>query len=272
MADERKYDMDDFNERDESAEIEALAYSDYLCSPYYRTFYETASKSSIIQKRGLYDNTLTPRRRPATAPVRIYRRRKGLAIICAILMVVILAVAALGYIGTIVPEYVSAFVSKDGEELEHIGLTDPVVGGIVKFVDIDLDSVFYTQCLQGMDSNTDIIDTIAFYALPIAIALALVFAFVLLIMMLITAAKKSIQRGYVLKKTGGIVIISLILFVLSLIAAVASVIWNGEGFGEIMNFFTQSTTKVYAGYGMYAFVGLSLLNLIFSLFVQKKSI
>lgn len=254
---------------EELSDFEFIAYADYLSSPYYKSYMEARNRSNIITKRDPYEDAIMASPRGAkTSLGTVYKRRKGFLALVAIFMLVIIAIAALGYLGTIVPEYVSAFV-KPGEEVAHLGLTDPVLGALTKFAKMDMTSQFYTDCLAPIDGDTKIASLIAFYGMPIAIALALIFALIIFIVAIVAIAKKGVSKGYVARKCN-IGFLSLLVFLLSLFVAAAAIIWNGAALSASLDFFTGKATNVYAGYGLLGLMGVSLLSFICNLFAYKK--
>lgn len=253
------------------SDVEFIANADYLSSPYYRSYLEARNRSTVMSNRCTYDETNT-----AVAGglygvgETVYKRRKGFLAIIAIFMLVILAVAALGYIGTIVPEYVSAF-TKPGEEIAHISVTDPVLGALKEFAKMDMISQFHDDftAVMANETETKITTKIVFYGMPIAIALILLLALIVLIVAIVAIAKRSVSKGYVAKKCK-LGFLLLLMFLLSLFVAAAAIIWNGAPFSEAIDFFTGKSLNVYAGYGLFALVGASLLGFICNLLAYKK--
>lgn len=256
---------------EELSDVEFIAYADYLSSPYYKTYLQAKHSSSMVSQDALYANAISPRSRSgALASTGIaYRRRKGFLALIVIFMVAILAIGVLGYLGTIVPEYVSAFTKVEGETKTYVGITDPVLAALNKFAGMEMDSVFFADW-NTMPANANIATKIAYFGLPIAAALALVFALIILIIAIAALAKRGIDKGYVARKVK-FGFLSLLLFLFSLFIAACGVIWNGAGLGEIVGFFTFTTTKIYAGYGLFGIIGLSLLSMICNWFSYKKS-
>lgn len=252
------------------SDIEFIAYADYLSSPYYKAYLESRKQSNIMGKADPY-STISPAKKRSYVQFGGdgYRRRKGFLALIVIFMIAIIAIAALGYIGTIVPEYVSAFNKVEGEEVVNIGVTDPVLGALTKFASMEIDSYFYTDCLENVEDESNIGLKIACYGMPIVVALSLLFALIILIVALAALCKKGTSKGYVEKKTK-FGFLSLLLFLFTLFIAACAIVWNGEGLGEIVGFFTGKATSINAGYGLFGFIGLSLLSLIFNWCSYKK--
>ena len=238
---------------------------DYLCTPYYQSYMQARSRS-IIQKEESLSNVIPAnfnKSRNSQFVGAGIRRRKFFLALIAIFMILLIAVTVFGYIGTIVPEYVSTFVKPGNDAITYIGLTDPVFAVLNKFAGLSMDSVFYTECFENIASETNTGNLIAYYGLPFVALLAILFMIITFIIALVALCKKGTRKGYVAKKTG-LGFVTLLLFLFSLFIAAAGIIWNGAGFGEIVNFFTLKSTNIYAGYGLYALVGLSLISMIFS--------
>jgi hypothetical protein len=248
---------------EELSDVEFIAYADYLSSPYYKAYIRAKNSSSIISQDNLY---AAPNSREAECVS--YRRRKAFLALIVIFMAAILAIGVLGYLGTIVPEYVSAFTKIDGETKTYVGITDPVLAALNKFAGMDMDSVFYADW-KDMPADANIATKIAFIGLPIASALVLLLALIIFIVAIAALAKKGIEKGYVAKKLK-FGFLSLLMFLFSLFIAACGVIWNGAGLGEIVGFFTFETTKIYAGFGLFGIVGLSLLSMICNWLSYKK--
>jgi|BioPla2DNA2_1021312.scaffolds.fasta_scaffold00028_3 hypothetical protein len=256
---------------EELSDLEFIAYADYLSSPYYRNYLEAKQRSEISQPRDIYADSIRPgaSARKVRGDIGItYRRRSGLLALIAIFMLLIIAVAAVGYFD-VYPEYVSAFSRTQGETVDQVDMADPVLGALVKFAKMDFDSIFYDDALATIEDEENIGALIAYYGMPVAIALALLIALIIFITALVAIGKRSIAKGYVAKKTK-FGFLSILLFVLSLFVAAAGIVWNGAGFKEIVGFFTGESSYIQAGYGLYALIGLSLISLIFNLFAYKK--
>lgn len=254
---------------EELSDVEFIAYADYLSSPYYKTYLQAKHSSSMVHQDDLYANAISPRSRSGAMTMGVsYRRRKGFLALIVIFMAAILALGVLGYLGTIVPEYVSAFTKVEDETKINIGITDPVLAALNKFAGMEMDSKFYADW-NAMPADADIATKIAFFGLPIVAALALVFALIILIVAIAALAKRGIEKGYVARKLK-FGFLSLLLFLFSLFIAACGVIWNGAGLGEIVGFFTFATTKIYAGYGLFGIIGLSLLSMICNWLSYKK--
>lgn len=254
---------------EELSDMEFIAYADYLASPYYKNYLQAKQASEMVQPKDIYaESILSGEGRLQRESGITYRRRKGFLGIIAIFMVVILAIAALGYFN-VLPEYVSAFVKEDGGAVEYVDATDPVLGALVKFVDMDFSSIFYDEALADVENADNIGATIAFYGMPIAMALALILALIILITALVAMGKRALSKGYVAKKTK-FGFLSILLFVLTLFVAAAGIVWNGAGLNEIVEFFTGDSSYIQAGYGLYGLVGLSLLSLLCNLCAFKK--
>ncbi len=276
----------DFSTSEDRAlsKMEMIANADYISSPYYRTYLDATANSGYgsqfgstipqisVGGKGSVSTMSTARPRAAKRTLGTgtagYRRRKGFLLLMAIFMIAILGIAVLGYLGNIIPEYISAFNKVDGEETLYLGLTDPVMGGLKKFAKMDTDSYFYSDYLEDM-TGASTIDKIIAYGMPIAIILSLLFALILFISILVGLFKKGIRKGYVAKKTR-LGFLSFLLFLFALVIAGGTFMWNGEGLSNITAFITNKAEKVSAGYGLLGLVGLSLLNLIFSLCTHKK--
>lgn len=263
------------------SQIESLANANYISSPYYRTYLNATRNQSMggipystISGGGRNTVATMSTARPKsgkkmpTSRVAGYKRRRGFLFLMAIFMIAILGVAVLGYLGNIVPEYISAFNKVDGEETIYLGLTDPVLGALKKFAKMDMDSHFYGDYLENME-QASIMDKVVSYGMPASIALSAIFAFIIFIATLAAFFKKSIRKGYVAKRTR-LGLLSFLLFLFTLIITAAAIMWNGEGFGEAIAFFTNSAKSINAGYGLLGVVALSLLNLIFSWCTFKK--
>lgn len=253
---------------EELSDIEFIAYADYLSSPYYKAYLEARNNSNIITKSS-FDNINSSKKRTSDAVIDGYRRRKGFLALIVIFMVAIIAIAALGYIGTIVPEYISAFNKTDGAETQYIGLTDPVMGALTKFANMDMESVFYTDCLENIGDESNLGLKIASFGMPAVVALGLLFALIILIVALVALCKKGTNKGYVAKKSK-FGFLSLLLFLFTLFIAACAIVWNGAGLGEIVGFFTNQATNINAGYGLLGLIGLSFLSLIFNWCSYKK--
>lgn len=234
---------------------------DYLVSP-YMTNYMKARNPREFEDSYQKDNIV--------AKDVGYRRRKGFLILVVIFMVAILAIIGLGYL-EIFPEYLSAY-ERLGEE--YIDITDPIFGGLNKIAGIDIDnqdSIYYNDILKDIDEDTNIGLVIGYYALPVAAALFTLFALIILLIAIAALCKKESSKGYVEKKTK-FGFMSILLFVFSLILVIGGLLWvsSSPSFEEIGEFFISDSTLVFAGYGLFAFIGLSLLPLIANLFAFKK--
>ncbi|MDD4316403.1 MAG: hypothetical protein PHC84_04520 [Clostridia bacterium] len=252
------------------SDVEFIAYADYLSSPYYKTYLQAKNTSSMVNKEDVYANAIRPNSKSGAAVAGgvAYRRRKGFLALVVIFMVAILAIGVLGYLGNIVPEYISVFTKDDSGVKTYIGITDPIFAALNKFAGMDMDSVFFADW-DAMPADAEIATKIAYFGLPIAAALALLFTLIILIVAIAALAKKGVEKGYVARKCK-FGFLSLLLFLFSIFIAACGVIWNGAGLGEIMNFFTASTTKIYAGYGLFGIIGLALLSMICNWLSYKK--
>ncbi|MFW5780114.1 MAG: hypothetical protein ACOCWI_01500 [Bacillota bacterium] len=254
---------------EELSDMEFIAYADYLSSPYYKNYLQAKQRSEMVEPKDIYAESILPGTgRLQKESGLTYRRRKGFLGLIAIFMVIILAVAVVGYFD-VLPEYSSAFMVEDGSDVDHVDAADPVLGALVKFMDMDFDSVFYDSALAEIEDEENFGAIIAFYGMPIAIALALLIALIIFIAALAAMGKAAVSKGYVAKKTK-FGFLSILLFVLTLFVTAAAIVWNGAGLNEIVEFFTGESSYVQAGYGLYALVGLSFLSLIFNLCAFKK--
>lgn len=244
------------------SDTEFIAYADYLSSPYYKAYVEAKNQSSTMSSAN--DNKTTKQ-------INGYRRRKGFLALIVIFMLIVIAIAGLGYLGNIIPEYISAFNKLDGGgDIIYISVTDPIMGALKKFAILDVDSYFYDDCLAGVDSQTNIGLKIAAYGMPIVIALYMLLALIIFLVALVALCKKSVSKGYVAKKAK-FGYISLLLFLFSLFVTTCAIVWNGKGLSDITKFFTASSTNINAGYGLLAMVGLSFLTMVFNWCSYKKA-
>lgn len=253
----------------EMSDFEFMAYADYLSSPYYRSYMEARNRPPVITaQRPVQENA--PRRRQQVV-LGDYRRRKGFLILMMLCTLLIIAVAAIGFVGIdAIDDYVAGYATASEE---NIGLLDPVFGLLQSF-DItigDKTSVFYEDCLKNIDTETEMLSKVVAYAMPILTALILIFSLAIFIAAIAGLAKKWVgDKKYVNKKVK-LVVLSLLVFIFSLLLVVCGTIWDGAGFAGILDFVLGNTTSIVAGYGLYAVVGLSLLNFIFNLFAYKKN-
>lgn len=194
-----------------------------------------------------------------------YRRRRGFLVIVVILMAAILGIAALGFVGDLIPDFVAAY---EKPESTYISLTDPIFGALIKFFDFEAESHFYNDCLKYIENESNIGTIIAFYALPLMSALIIIFALISLICALIGLFKKSITQGYV-RGRGKYGFLIFLTFIFSLFMAVCGVVWNNEG-GKFIEFFMGDTSFIFIGYGLLAIMAISLVGLIAYLLVYKK--
>lgn len=254
------------------ADMERIARADYLSSPYYRAFIEARAQSDGYGGIPYYTrsgnsyrqrSSGTAKKRGTFAAVQGYRRRKGFIALTLIFMLVIIAIAVLGYIGGIVPEYISLFVKAEGSDLEQISIVDPVMGALKKFAGMETESVFYTEALENVENESNLATKIAYYALPVVIALSVIFALIILIMAFAALCKRGIDKGYVARKTK-YGFLCLLLFLFSLFTVVCGIVWNGKGLTEITGFFMSQASYINAGYGLFGLVGCSLLGMIFN--------
>lgn len=246
----------------EMSDFEFMAYADYLSSPYYRAYMEAKGYPP-----------LTGAAKPVAGPVSSvsakYKRRNGAFIVMALCALLILAVAALGFFGLeSIADYTAAYQEVE-EGGQNIGFTDPIFGMLSKFEVYEADSVFYEDALVGLD-EAETLDKIAFYAMPILSALVLIFALVIFIASLAAMGKKAVVKGFVDKKVK-LAMLSLIIFIFTLLIAVCGAIWDGAGITGIADFVLGETEAIKAGYGLYAIVGLSLISFLANLFTYKKN-
>lgn len=241
---------------------------------------------------------------------KVYKARKPILFILAILMIVAVVVNVLP-IFNVMGNFTAPIISRDAsvsgddweEQLQYLSFADPIVSLVKSFTasgedEIDTQaaddeeeesgsmftSQYYTDCLSKMDEykpnaeegvDGDITKMIAFYAFPIVVILFLVLSVYLAVKLIMAAVKgKKMKFGY--SYLIGIIYIVAMAFII--------VMWNGLGMSEIgavfltpINILTAAegeapamASKVAVGLGFYITAVIYVLSLIINFFSYKR--
>lgn len=170
----------------------------------------------------------------------------------------------------VVPEGVTLEQIENGEaEYEYvttaIGLDDVVMSFAKMFMgdSIEGDYYFYNECLALID-GAETMDMIAYYALPVSLALGLIIALVFFIRAFVSLCTPKRRKLFVLS--------SVLMLVLSIVGIFCGFIWSGLEFADAMVFLNvlEIAAPMQVGYGYLIMTVLSLLTLIASLFAFRS--
>lgn len=170
----------------------------------------------------------------------------------------------------VVPEGVTLEQIENGEaEYEYvttaIGLDDVVMSFAKMFMgdSIEGDYYFYNECLALID-GAETLDMIAYYALPVSLALGLIIALVFFIRAFVSLCTPKRRKLFVLS--------SVLMLVLSIVGIFCGFIWSGLEFADAMVFLNvlEIAAPMQVGYGYLIMTVLSLLTLIASLFAFRS--
>lgn len=240
---------------------------------------------------------------------KVYKARKPILFILAILMIVAVVVNVLPIFG-VMGNFTAPIISRDAsvsgddweEQIQYLSFADPIVSLVKSFTasgedeaDAPADdedeeetsmftSQYYTDCLSKMDEykpnaeegvDGDITKMIAFYAFPVVVILFLILS-VYLAVKLITAAVKGKKMKFGYSYLIGIIYIVAMAFIV--------VMWNGLGMSEIGAVFLTPikiltvaegetpamASKAAVGLGFYITVIIYVLSLVLNFFSYKR--
>ncbi len=144
----------------------------------------------------------------------------------------------------------------------YIGIDDIVKSTFKKFglLETEEELVFYNECLANID-NAETNIMLAYYAIPVSIALTIIVALYIVIKSIIAlcSAKRS-SFSY----------ISLILLLFSLLGVFGGVVWNAEPLASVLYFFTMNGLNMVLGLGYVIVLVLEIVLLICSLFAYRS--
>lgn len=272
----------------EMDDIEFITYADYLSSPYYRAYIEAKSRAqgqakSLASASSLYSEANAPtndkreksgkvKSGKAVSEGKLYAKKRGIVlVVIALLMFVVIAVAAVGAIGiTGVDGFVASYIIPGATEDANIniGVIDPVLGTIKDLAKVNLDSNFYDCFLASKPANASIITKIAVYAVPAAALLIILFALIGFIKAIVALFAKKTLSGYIKKRGFGF--ISIIMFLCGLIMAIGGIYIANIDIAKALDFITQKSTVMNAGFGLYALIALPIITFICSCVSYKK--
>ena len=170
----------------------------------------------------------------------------------------------------VVPEDVTIEQIENGEaEYEYvttgIGAND-IIMSFAKMLmgdSIEGDYYFYNECLALID-GAEMMNMIAYYALPVVMVLGIVIALIFFIRALVSLCTPKRRKLFVLS--------SVLMLVLSIIGILAGFFWSGLEFADAMVYLNvmAPAAPLQVGYGYLIMTVLSLLALIASLFAFRS--
>lgn len=265
---------------DEMTDIEFITSADYLASPYYRAYmsakarignegYQPLSKAYDVPNGRISNNaTIGKSSRKA-----VYCKKRSVSLIfITIFMLIILAVAVVGFLDIAsVESYIATYVKPGVTEATdiNIGLLDPVFGLIKKVAKVDMESFYYDSYLSNIAPATEVMTKIALYAVPVAALLLIVCALIGFFKGIMALCARAYNNGLYKKYKFGF--LSIIMLLSGAILLVGGIFASGLEISVILNFILGKTTALSAGYGLYAFVILPIITLILSCISYKKA-
>lgn len=279
---------------DDMTDVEFITSADYLSSPYYRAYmnaksrvgsesweqqdyYQPASyqptgqQSSRTAVKKQRDSSVKPSK--AAALPGTYVKKRGFALfLIMLLMLVVLAVSVLSVVEIeAISDFIPAFIKPGviAEQNENIGILDPAIGLVKKFVSaLDMDSIYYDNYLANIPDDAKILTTITLYAVPAVAIILTLCALIGFIKAIAALASKAKNGAYKKFKFG---FLSIVMLLSGAIMLVGGLFACGMEISDIMDFALQKSTTLYAGYGLYAAVVLPILTLILSCISYKKA-
>lgn len=119
---------------------------------------------------------------------------------------------------------------------------------------------FYDNALSKLE-DAELVTKLAYYAIPISVALAAVLAVLIIIKSIVGLA------GQKRRKMSYLVILMLLI---TLLGVVGGLVWNNEPMSEMTGFLMRSGTNLILGFAFYALLIVEVLALIFSFFAYKS--
>lgn len=255
-------------------------------TPYYLTYL------AAYNKRPFYEEPVEP----VIVDNRKEPKRTGVVILMAVISFLIVAFIAVGFLGlmpsitalyanpadevveeaedadvayadTVDDADVEADADADAEEEAvaagtYIGIDDIFKSTLKKFgmLETEEELVFYTECLADID-NVDTTTMLAYYAIPVSIALTLIvglYIFIKSMIAIFTSKRRSFSY------------ISLILLLFSLLGVFGGVVWNAEPLSSIVYFFAMNGLNMVLGFGYIIIIVLEILLLVSSFFAYRS--
>ncbi len=147
----------------------------------------------------------------------------------------------------------------------NVGLDDIIMSFAKMFMgdSIEGDYYFYNECLALID-GAETMNMIAYYVLPVALALGVVIALIFFIRAFISLCTPKRRKLFILS--------SVLMLALSIVGIFCGFMWSGLEFGSIMLFVNvmAPAAPLQVGYGYLIMTVLSLLALVASLFAFRS--
>lgn len=147
----------------------------------------------------------------------------------------------------------------------NIGANDVIMSFAKMFMEdsIEGDYYFYNECLALID-GAETMNMIAYYALPVVLALGIVIALIFFIRAFVSLCTPKRRKLFVLS--------SILMLVLSVVGILCGFFWSGLEFAQVMVYLNvmAPAAPLQVGYGYLIMTVLSLLALIASLFAFRS--
>ena len=280
---------------EEMSDSEFITYADYLASPYYRAYVNArvrAEASNVPKSGGGFIGPSTAQTRsvknpPADKNSREKKRGFFLFLILVLMLATLFVAAAYFLNMDALDKYVAIYNVPEGREIEvvdpetdavtvekadaYITLLDPTIGTVKNFLpSLGMESEFFSLYLEGGKlDDTTMMTKIGVFAVPVATTVIVICAVIGFLKALVALFSGRKQDGYYRKFKFGFM--SILMFLCGLVLVVGGLYFSGLGFDGIVDFLTFKSPAFYAGYGLYAMLGLPILTFIFTCCAYKKA-
>lgn len=268
---------------EEMSDSEFISYADYLSSPYYRAYITakcrgegeetvcaTESRAQNADNKAEKSRKAKKQKKAKRAPALYVKKRAFPLVLIAILTAVVIAVGVLGFLNI---DNISGYASiysvpqKDGTTIS-VPLTDPIIGMIKSFVNLDTESYFFAEYMDGRLESMDVLTKISVYAIPVAALIIVLFAVIGFIKAIAALCAKRKSNGYYGKFKFGF--LSVASFLSAVILFFGGLYVSGISLESALDFILFKSDTMQAGYGLYALVIIPIITFILTCTCYKK--